>query len=83
MTLWHLSSLVKRDPNFPQEISSRARKISDINSDGGGFFLTYEDMGRMFDHPFPARAYFFKVEISLRTLIPLFRPGSVHSCSAS
>ena len=27
--------------------------------------------------------FFFKVEISLRTLIPLFRPGSVHSGSAS
>ena len=25
----------------------------------------------------------FEVEISSRTLIPLFRPGSVHSCSAS
>ena len=27
--------------------------------------------------------FFFKVEISSRTLIPLFRPGSVHSGSAS
>ena len=41
----------------------------------------------MFDHSFPACAFFFffffKVEISLRTLIPLFRPGSVHRGSAS
>ena len=27
--------------------------------------------------------FFFKVEISSHTLIPLFRPGSVHSGSAS
>ena len=27
--------------------------------------------------------FFFKVEISMRTLIPLFTPGSVHSGSAS
>ena len=46
---------------------------------GGGSFLPCEDFGRMFDHSFPA----FYVEISLHTLIPLFRPGSVHSGSAS
>ena len=28
-------------------------------------------------------SFFFKVEISSRTLIPFFRPGSVHSGSAS
>ena len=28
-------------------------------------------------------SFFFKVEISLRTLIPLFTPGLVHSCLAS
>ena len=39
-------------------------------------------MGRMFDHSFPP-ALFFKVVISSRTLIPLFKPGSVHSGSAS
>ena len=48
----------------------------------GGFFLACEDLGRMFDHSFPACAsffyvYFFEVEISSRTLIPLFMPGSV------
>ena len=49
-----------------------------------GFFLTCEDFGRMFDSSFPACAYFFlTVEISLRTLIPLFSPGSAHSGSVS
>ena len=48
-------------------------------------FLASEDFGRMFDHssPPPPRSFFFKVEISSRTLIPLFRPGSVHSGSTS
>ena len=54
------------------------------NSGGGGFFLTCEDFGRMFNHSFPACAFcLFEVEISSRTLIPLFMPGSVHSGSAS
>ena len=52
---------------------------------GGGFFLACEDFGRMFDHSFLVCAYFFsKVEISSRTLIPLFRPGfeaTVTECS--
>ena len=51
-------------------------------SGGGGFFLACEDFGRMFDNSFPACAFFFKVEINSRTLIPLFRPGLVHSGSA-
>ena len=39
---------------------------------------------RMFDYSFPAYTFFFfKVEISLRTLIPLFMPGLVHRGSAS
>ena len=42
----------------------------------GGFFLACEDFGRMFDHSF---SRFFRS----RTLIPLFRPGSVDSGSAS
>ena len=51
---------------------------------GGGFFLACEDYGRMFDKSFPACGWFvFLVEISLRTLIPLFTPGLVHSGSAS
>ena len=48
---------------------------------GGGFFLAGENVGRIFDHLFPARA-FLKVEISSHTLIPLIRPESVHSGSA-
>ena len=27
---------------------------------GGGFLLACEDLGRMFDHSFPARAFLFK-----------------------
>ena len=56
-----------------------------------------EDFGRMFVNSFPTCAVFFSfcfvlffvvvvvfvVEITSRTLIPLFRPGSVHSGSAS
>ena len=52
----------------------------------GGFFLVCEDLGRMFDNSFPTCAFFllfFKVEISLCKLIPLFRSGSVHSGSAN
>ena len=60
-----------------------------------GFSLACEDFERMFDNSFPACAIFvvvvvvvvvvclFQVEISSRTLIPLFRPGSGHSGSAS
>ena len=52
---------------------------------GGGFFLARENFGRMFNDPFPACAFFFffEVQIRLRTLIPLFRPGSAHSGPAS
>ena len=55
-----------------------------------GFLLVWEDFGRMFDNSFPACDFllfflfffFFKVEINSRTLLQLFRPGSVHSGSA-
>ena len=60
--------------------------LDNLDEDGGGgFFLAGEDFGRMFDNLFPACAFFFfwLVEISLSKLIPLFRPGSVHSGSAS
>ena len=57
---------------------------------GGGFFLACEDFGRMFDKSFSACAsffffsfFFFLLQMSPRTLIPLFRLGSVHSGSAS
>ena len=36
-----------------------------------------------FDYPFPAYVFLFYVEISLRTVIPLFGPSSVHSSPAS
>ena len=52
----------------------------------GGVFLACEDLGRMFTiHSPPALCLFVccKVEISLRTLTPLFTPGSDHSGSAS
>ena len=50
---------------------------------GGFFFLACEDFGRMFDHSFPACSFFFfVVEISPCTLVPLFMPGSVYSGSA-
>ena len=48
------------------------------------FFLAREDFWRMFEHSFPAFAFlflYFEVEISSRTLTPLFLPGSVHSGS--
>ena len=57
-----------------------------MSTGSGGYFLACHDFGRMFDYPFPARAFlllFFLVEFSSRTLIPLFMPGSVHSDSAS
>ena len=57
-----------------------------LTNGGGDFFHACEHFGRMFDNSFPACASFFlsfKVEISSHTLIPLFRPGSVHSVSAS
>ena len=42
--------------------------------------------GKKFDQTFPAYAFFFfflLVEISMRTLVPLFGPGSVHSGSTN
>ena len=55
--------------------------------DGGGFSSLAKILGETFDHSFPARHFFsvlfFEVEISARTLISLFTPGSVHSGSAS
>ena len=52
----------------------------------GGFFLACEDFGRMFDKFIPRLHFFFfffEVEISSQTLVPLLRPGSVHSGSVS
>ena len=49
------------------------------------FHLACEDFRRMFNYSFPAYDFFlsFKVKLSSRTLIPLFRPGSIHSGSGS
>ena len=62
------------------------RKSNITGLSGGGFFLTYEDFGRMFDDSSQAacalKKKFFLVEISSHTPGPLFRPGSVHSGSA-
>ena len=44
---------------------------------GAGFFLARKNIGGMLDHSFIPRLrffFFFKVEISSRTLIPLFMP---------
>ena len=77
----------------------RLREMADFTVDVVGFFLVCEDFGRIFDNLFLACAFFvlfvllsllfclfvcsFLVGISSRTLIPLFRPGSVHNGSAS
>ena len=51
-------------------------------------FLACENIGRTFDKSFPACVFLFcflfcLMEISSRKLIPLSKPGSVHSGSAS
>ena len=82
--------------------SSRGRSIQQAAEDmsegssgstasqlAGCFVLAGDNFGRMFDHSFPACAFFlsffffYDVEISSRTLIPLFMPESVYSGSAS
>ena len=51
----------------------------------GGFFLAYKDFGGSFVKSVPSCTFFFffSMEISSPTPIPLFRPGSVHSGSVS
>ena len=47
-----------------------------IINGGGGFFLACEEFGRRFDKLFSASAFFFfffEIEISSRTLNPIFR----------
>ena len=47
-------------------------------------FLHHEDFGESSAmHFFPPALFFFKVELTSCTLIPLFMPGLVHSGSAS
>ena len=59
---------------------------SEQNGDGGSF-LACEDLGERLDESFLTCTFFllffFWVEISLHAPVPLFRPGSVHSGSAS
>ena len=47
-------------------------RLTNCTDGGGGFFLASENLGRMFDHLLSACAFFVCVEISSRTLIPLF-----------
>ena len=59
---------------------------ADLYGGGGGFWWLFPRMrgfGGVFNNSFPTCAFFFKVEIRLHTLFPLFRPGSVHGGSAS
>ena len=75
---WHLLQLWNYQPSH---IFSHT-----FGSDGGGCFHACEHFGRMIENLFPACAFFFfffSVESSSGTLIPLFRPGSVHSGLAS
>ena len=50
-----------------------------------GFLPACEDFGDMFDHSPPAffLYLYLEVEITSRTLISLFVPGSIHSGSSS
>ena len=55
-----------------------------VPSRGGGGSSLSRIFRRIFDHSFPACAFVVvEVELSSRTLIPFFRPGSVHSGSES
>ena len=45
-------------------------KVND--ADDGGFFLAGKDFRGRFNDSFPACTFFFKVEISLHTPVPLF-----------
>ena len=57
--------------------------VDDETSCGSGIFRAFEDLeGRFLMYQSPS-ALFFLIEISSCTRIPLFKPGSVHSGSAS
>ena len=43
--------------NTYSPVPKRERSLGGGN--GGGFFLAFEDFGRMFDHSFPACVFFF------------------------
>ena len=69
---------------------SESYRTRGVECDGGGVgrVVAFSSRARIFGecltiHSPPALFFFFfKVEIRLRTLIPLLRPGSVHSGSA-
>ena len=65
--------------------SSRFSKTKKTATKVVAFSSLARILGRMFDHSFPPpqRFFLFKVEISARTLAPLFSSGSVHSGPAS
>ena len=52
-------------------------------SGGGFFFSPVREFWENVQQFISLLRFFFKFETNLRTLIPLFRPGSVHSGSAS
>ena len=57
---------------------------SPLNVSGDCFFLVCENFVRcLMIHSPPVLKKIIKEEISFRTLIPLFRPGSVHSGSVT
>ena len=63
-----------------QIIATALSEAFQIISCSDDLFLGCKDFGRMFDHSFPACAFFFfKVKISLHTLIQSLMPGAVHS----
>ena len=68
----------------------KKKSRAEIPGGGGGFFLVCEDyriVGECWTIHSPPPlflvCFWFRVEISLRALIPLFTPGLVHSGSAS
>ena len=73
----------KKVPLQQESISTKLLTRCLFPSSLGSFFLACEIFWRLFDHSFPACAFCVCVEISSRTLIPLFTPGSVHNGSAS
>ena len=81
---WVMSLLyVQRIVNFIQCRRTRSAEACGSSKPHSvvAFFLACKDFGRMFDHLLPICTFFFFFR--LLTLIPLFRPGSVHSGSAS
>ena len=64
------TQLIQETKQFLTENGIALDSFGQVRYGGGGFFFACKD-------------FFFKVEISLCTLLPLFTPGSVHSGSAS